>query len=208
MVGHQELSYGSLFDLYLGEAFVAAETGDHDGALKHLEWAFGIRPATGLRAILTYYQIVEAALWLYEDFQDPRYLALALEWSKNYQVVAPTYSWVYAVVAKYSEVPEVRRRALGIALYLDRGSWLLSAVPESDKTAARELFEETRPLWSARPRGQKSAELRSYRADRRYTSHFAHEHGDPEFEARQIRTTIRSQMVDPRRLVTDRGPDA
>ena len=136
----------SAFYVHLAKAFGSAENGDHDGAVKNLEWAFGVRPNTGFRPIMTLFQMVEAALWLYEDFKDPRYLSLALEWSRNHQVVAPMYAWPYAVEAKFSDDPEKRRRALGIALYLDRDSWLLSEIPDSEKEEAGLWFAASKPF--------------------------------------------------------------
>jgi hypothetical protein len=83
-------------------------------------------------------------LWLYEDFKDPRYLSRALELAKSYQVIAPMHAWSFAVVAKYSKDPDERLQALAMALYLDRHSWLVSGIPDTEKLAAQEWFEEMR----------------------------------------------------------------
>jgi len=132
------------FDYHLAAAFVAAEDDDHDRALKNLDWAFGIKPVTEYRPVMPWFQVVEAAIWLYEDFGDPRYLSRALEWAKSYQVIAPMHAWAFSVVAKYSKDPGERRQALAMALYLDRNSWLLSKIPDSEKHSAQQWFEEMR----------------------------------------------------------------
>jgi len=134
------------FYYHLGMAFIAAEDGDHDKALKYLNWAFGIKPIVDDRPVMAWYQVVEAGLWLYEDFGDERYLSRVLEWARSYQVIAPMHAWAFAVVAKYSDDPEERIRSLAMAQYLDRNSALLSDISDSEKQAAQQWFEEVRPL--------------------------------------------------------------
>jgi len=140
------------FDYYLARAFVAAGQRQHDQALSFLHRAFNARPHTEMRPIFSWYQIVEACEWLYEDSGDGRYRDLALKWAKDYQVIQPMFGWAYAVEAKYAETGDVRSRALGITLYLDRRSARIAPIGEAEKREALEWLEDNNPFLKPPPR--------------------------------------------------------
>jgi tetratricopeptide (TPR) repeat protein len=153
------------FHYHLALAFVEGEAGNHGAALEQLNIAFRVRPHTDALPVMTWFQAVETCLWLHDDFGDPRYLALALQRVKDYQIIAPMYAWAYAVEAKYSQVPEQRLRALGIALFLDRDSWLLAEIPEVEKRRAREWYTRNDPFKEKSPDDVKPAGLKNAGAE-------------------------------------------
>jgi tetratricopeptide (TPR) repeat protein len=132
------------FDYHLGRAFILSGSGDNDTALRYLDWAFNIKPFVKGRPVMPWFQMVEASLWLYEDSGDPRYLSRALSWARRYQSIAPMYAWASSVVGRFSDDPEEKQQSLGIALFLDPQSHILSDIPESERQAARAAFEQMR----------------------------------------------------------------
>lgn len=134
------------FYFLIGKAFVAGQKGEHDRARAHLKAAFGRRPRTELNPIDTWYQLVEACEWLYEDFRDKRYRDLAVEWAKQYQVIQPMFAWAYAVEAKYATDKQARQRALALTLYLDSRSERIQHFKEEERRAALELLKRQNPF--------------------------------------------------------------
>ena len=134
------------FDFYLAEAFMAGGEGRHEEAVASLNAAFNRRPHTEMRPIFSWYQIVEACEWLYEDSNQEVYKILAVKWAKAYQIIQPMFAWAYAVEAKYSTNALDRRRALGFALHLDRHSERISGIRAAEKVTAREWFEKNNPF--------------------------------------------------------------
>jgi hypothetical protein len=134
------------FDFYLAKAYLSAGKNDHKAAIIQLKKAFAYRPYTGHRPIMTWYQLLEACEWLYQDSGYAGYKKLLLMWAKQYQVIAPMYAFSYAFEAKYTDDPKRKIRALGITLYLDKDSVHLQGITETDIDAARKWFSESEPF--------------------------------------------------------------
>ena len=134
------------FDYHLAKAFLVAEKGKHEDALKHLNAAFNVRPNTDTRPIFTEYQFAEACEWLYQDSKNPAYRKLALNWARKHQRIAPMYSWAYAMEAELTASPSERRRALAITLYLDPNSERASKFSAAERQKAREWLKANNPF--------------------------------------------------------------
>jgi hypothetical protein len=137
---------GLVYKALLTKAILAAGKKENDEALRALQQAFNIHPFTGSRLFDTWYELVETCEWLYVNFGDKRYLDLGMKWAKSYQVIQPMYSWAYAFEAKYAQNTEARKRALALALYLDRNSERIANIPESEKQNARKWLEYNNPF--------------------------------------------------------------
>ena len=96
--------------------------------------------------MFSWYQIVEACEWLYEDSGHSGYRQLALQWAKDYQVIQPMFAWAYGVEAKYSDDANARRKALAFALHLDAGSERIQEISDEEKAKAKEWFKANNPF--------------------------------------------------------------
>ena len=133
------------FDHHLSHAFFSGGAADYDAALESLKRALGRRAENDDRLFPTYFQLIEAAEWLYEDSKDNRFKALALQWATRYQVIRPVEAWAYAVEARFTQVKARRIRALGFALFLDKKSERLEGFSESERREARQWFKKNNP---------------------------------------------------------------
>ena len=140
---------GENFDYLISQAFVMASAGDHASALDLLQRAFNQRPGTGDRPFFTLYQLIEAGEFLYQDTHEEAYAKLVLDWARRGALMSH-YSWTYAVEAKHTTSPEERKKALGIALYLDSQSEHIQHFSADEKTAAKAWFNANNPFGVAR----------------------------------------------------------
>ncbi len=138
--------YEKEFDYYLAQAFMAGGENRHKEAVTNLKAAFNRRPHTEMRPIFSWYQIVEACEWLYEETKQKEYRDLAVKWAKDYQVIQPMFAWAYAVEVKYAKDASARQRALGFALYLDRNSERIAGISKTEKDKARDWFKRNNPF--------------------------------------------------------------
>jgi hypothetical protein len=136
----------SAFDLYLTESIILAASQQWDKSINKLKRAFNVRPHTKWRPMYSWYQITEIAEWLYQFSDDKRFLDLAIDWAKRYQVIQPQFGWAYAFEALYSNNREDQIRAAGFAYYLDRDSYWLSKVPEDVKTQGKQWWLTHNPF--------------------------------------------------------------
>ncbi|MES9942567.1 MAG: hypothetical protein ABW104_21250 [Candidatus Thiodiazotropha sp. 6PLUC2] len=145
-IAEYEISDDSKFDILLTQSIISAQSGDIDKSLELLMSAFSRRPHTKWRPLFSWYQITEISESLYHYTNDKRFLDLALNWAKRYQVIQPQFSWAYAFEALYSENQQDRIRASGFALYLDRDSYWLSMVPDEIKKLGKEWWKKNNPF--------------------------------------------------------------
>jgi len=134
------------FDYELSNAFILAGNGDHDRAISQLKTAFNNRVISNTRPFFTWYQLVEACEWLFEDTKEKRYKKLAIEWARKYQIARPDLSWAYAVEARYTDDPKKRIRALALTLYLDKNSQRISHFTKDQKNEAFEWLDNNNPF--------------------------------------------------------------
>jgi len=137
------------FDYYLAKGVLDGLRGRADEAAAALRDARNRFPFTEDRPIFTEYQFAEICEWLYRATSEPRYRELALDWARKYQRLQPWQAWAYSMEAVLAPAPEDRRRALAIALYLDRGSERLRSVPRQEREAAAKWFEQNNPFEAA-----------------------------------------------------------
>ncbi|MCG8579181.1 MAG: hypothetical protein MI866_04660, partial [Bacteroidales bacterium] len=140
------LTKESAFDVLLTESVISASEKQWDKSLDYLKQAFNRRPHTKWRPIYSWYQITEISEWLYLLSNDKRFIDLALDWAKNYQVIQPQFSWAYAFEALYSDNKQNKIKAAAFALYLDRDSYWLSKVPHDIKLLGKEWWKINNPF--------------------------------------------------------------
>jgi len=134
------------FAFHLSEAFFSGIAGRHDEAVENLQQAFRKRNAR-YDEIFTAYQFAEACIWLFEETHEPRYRDMAIDWARKYQKLNPTGAWPYALEAKYAGAKaKGHLRAVALALYLDRNSEWLKAVPKADIEEARTWLKTNNPF--------------------------------------------------------------
>ncbi len=139
-LGKEPVEVNSKFDVDLSLAIIYGYFGEYDKSFHHLKYAFNERPHTKWRPIYSWYQLTEISEWMYARYGDRRYLDLALDWAKRYQVIQPQFAWAYAFEAAYSNVAEDRVKAAAFAEYLDGDSLWLKSVPE-------EITKQTEAWW-------------------------------------------------------------
>ncbi len=137
---------GLAYKTLLTKAILAAGKKEHVEALRYLQQAFNIHPYTERRIFDIWYELVETCEWLYDNFGDERYRDLGLKWARSHQVIQPMYSWAYAFEAKYTQDKHARKRALALALYLDRDSERIARIPEKEKQEARLWLKHNNPF--------------------------------------------------------------
>jgi hypothetical protein len=135
-----------LFYRDIALAFAATAQKDHARATDMLERAFRRRPHTGSATQFTWYQIVEAAEWMYADTGYARFRELALRWARAYQRVFPMYGWAYAVEATLTTDPVARNRAIALAEYLDPQSDRLGRIDDASRRAAAKWLKTHNPF--------------------------------------------------------------
>ena len=134
------------FAFHLSEAFFSGLAGRHDEAIENLQQALRKRIVT-YNEIFSAYQFAEACIWLFEETHEPRYRDMAVDWARKYQQLNPTAAWAYALEAKYAAAKaEGHVRAVALALYLDRNSEWLKAVPKADIEEARAWLKTNNPF--------------------------------------------------------------
>jgi len=136
------------FDQLLAKAFFAGHRKDADTALKALRAALRLRPLTEDRPVLTEYQYAEACEWLYQDTQDPRFIAELLDWTSKQELMQPTQAWAYAMQYQYEKPGSARTRALAMTEFLDPGSPRVAKASESERAAARTWLDQHPPFQS------------------------------------------------------------
>ncbi|MEW8385537.1 MAG: hypothetical protein AB2704_27055 [Candidatus Thiodiazotropha taylori] len=136
----------SLFDIELTKSIIHAYFGRLDESITALKTSFNKRPHTVWRPIYSWYQLTEITEWLFHYTGDSRYIELALDWVKRYQIIQPQFAWAYAFEATYSSNNDDRIRATGFALYLDPQSAWLTKVPEEIKAQAAKWWIENNPF--------------------------------------------------------------
>lgn len=141
-----QVDNNSAFDIFLTEAIIYASSQQWDESLNLLKRAFHKRPHTKWRPVYSWYQITEIAEWIYRFSNDKRFLDLALDWAKRYQVIQPQFAWAYAFEALHSENRNERIRAAGFAQYLDKDSHWLSKVPVNIKKEGKQWWKENNPF--------------------------------------------------------------
>ncbi|MCC7413980.1 MAG: hypothetical protein IT495_20360 [Gammaproteobacteria bacterium] len=135
-----------IFALELARALLAAGRGDADEALAALHTAFARQTPGTYGTLPQHYQLLECAEWLYQDTGDERIRGWIASRARALQQVAPTWAWNYVFEALYTDDPERRTAALGIALHLDRRSLRLRAFSEQDRARATQWFDRHRPF--------------------------------------------------------------
>ncbi|MEW8217175.1 MAG: hypothetical protein AB2770_02380 [Candidatus Thiodiazotropha taylori] len=142
----KHLTKESAFDTLLTESIISASDEQWDKSLDYLKKAFNKRPHTKWRPIYSWYQITEITEWLYLLSNDRRFIVLALEWAKNYQVIQPQFSWAYAFEALYGNNRKDKIKSAAFAQYLDQGSYWLSKVPDDIKRQGKEWWKKNNPF--------------------------------------------------------------
>jgi hypothetical protein len=141
------------FGYRLAKAMLFALKGEDETAVRYLKEAYWEIPRSYEKKPLIdpWYQLVETCEWIYGHGKRPVYKELAVDWARKHQRIRPMYGWAYAVEAKYTDNPADRLRALGLALYLDRRSERIAAIPENEKAKAREWLEKNNPFKIHKP---------------------------------------------------------
>lgn len=134
------------FDHYLAKGAIAAIAGDKNTALQSLQDGLNRRPFTEYRPLPVEYQYADVCEWLFELTKQSEYRDRALEWAKKNQRMQPWHAWAYAMEAKLSADASDRKRALGIALYLDARSSRLKHFGKQERDAASKAFEQSNPF--------------------------------------------------------------
>jgi hypothetical protein len=135
------------FDYYLSKAFLHGAKKDHTLAIQNLKVARNhMLIVHGKRIFPTWYQLIEACEWLYEDSQYEGYLELLLEYARIHQAIRPLDSWAYAFEAKHTTSPSDRTKALAFTLYLDKQSTRIEHFSGKEKAKAREWFKNNNPF--------------------------------------------------------------
>ncbi|MEJ2618850.1 MAG: tetratricopeptide repeat protein [Candidatus Thiodiazotropha sp.] len=145
-IKNNKVDDNSDFDIFLTEAIISAFSKKIDNSVKYLKKAFNTRPHTKWRPMYSWYQITEISEWLYRYSSDKRFLNLALDWAKRYQVIQPQFAWAYAFEALYSDNRQDRIRAAGFAQYLDQESYWLSNVPVDIKKLGEHWWNTNNPF--------------------------------------------------------------
>jgi hypothetical protein len=149
--------HGDDFDVWLGKAFFAAVRHDPDAAQAALTHAFGVRPHTDMRPVMTEYQYAEACEIVGRETGDPRFTRMLLDWARQNQRIMPTSAWAYALEAQYSTVAIDVNRALALTIYLDPASPRLKKFDAARIAAARAWLKQNNPFLrtpsAAQPRG-------------------------------------------------------
>ncbi len=138
--------YGQDLYYHLSMAFIEGEKGRHSKALGHLKKAQYKVNSGDSMLVYPWYQLVEAAQWLYEDSARQEYRDLALKWARTYRQLYPMYGWAHAVEAQYAATEKERQRSLAFALYLDKNSERLSGFSEQERQKALEWLEKNNPF--------------------------------------------------------------
>jgi hypothetical protein len=138
--------HANAFDTGLAKSVLLTGLGRDDEAIDALQAAFDDRPHTEWRPVYSWYQITLTAEWLAEQSGDRRFIDLALEWARRYQVIQPQFAWAYAFEALYAEGESERVRAAAFAEYLDPKSAWLSKVPEEIRQKGKAEWSTLNPF--------------------------------------------------------------
>ncbi len=134
------------FDRLIAGAVLKGIAGKTDESVKLLRRATVRRPYTEMRPIFTEYEYGEMAEWLYEATGKTQYRDLALDWARKNQETQPWHAWAFAMEAKLSADSVERRRAIGMANYLDPKSERLKSVRKTERDAAIKDFVDRNPF--------------------------------------------------------------
>ncbi|MCG7899466.1 MAG: hypothetical protein JAY85_13540 [Candidatus Thiodiazotropha weberae] len=156
-INGKHLTKESAFDILLTESIISASEEQWDISLDFIKKAFNRRPHTKWRPMYSWYQITEITEWLYLLSKDRRFIDLALEWVKDYQVIQPQFSWAYAFEALYGTNRQDKIKSAAFAFYLDRDSYWLSKVPYDIKRQGIEWWKTNNPF-KIRTMNQQGAE--------------------------------------------------
>lgn len=148
--GEQERG-DSGFHVLIAQAFVDGWIGDAAKARESLWQAFLERPAVLDLPIPPDYQILEAAELLFAKTKDAAYRDLLIDLARRATRAWPD-SWAFAMLAKHTQNPDERLRALGIALFLDHRSEHLAEFSASARAEATKWFSLNNPFSGTRDR--------------------------------------------------------
>ena len=139
---------GPDFYFLLARAYLDGLAGRGEASREHLWEAFVRQPPLDDLPIQPPFQLLEACERLFELTGDDAYRKLLVDLARRTQVRWP-WSWAYAVEAKHGTEPDARRRALALALYLDRHSERLAGVAEAERRAAETWLAQSNPFRTA-----------------------------------------------------------
>ena len=128
------------FDKLLAQAVLSGIAGRTEESVQLLKRAVYRRPYTEARPVYTEYEFAEIAEWLYEATGKAKYRDLALDWARKVQKTQPWHAWAYALEAKLATDAGARRKAIGMANYLDPDSDRLRSVSKKELGAAVKDF--------------------------------------------------------------------
>ena len=134
------------FDYHLAKAVLAGIAGDYSASNKHLDLALYRRPHTEFRALFTEYQYAELCELLYKATGNIEYKKRLLDWSKKAKRIFPWNSWPYEMIAKYSDDPVEKGKAIAVGFYLDKNSERLRSIPKSEIQASVKSYGYLNPF--------------------------------------------------------------
>jgi hypothetical protein len=142
------------FHYHLAQALLAGGRGDSDRAIGelHASWYTIDADYPPIGISFPWYQLLEAAEWLYTDSPRQDYRDLMLRWSKISQRLYPTDGWTYAFEALYTPPAEDRVRALALGDFLDRNSRRLAGFSATEREAAKAWLKENNPFREGTPK--------------------------------------------------------
>ncbi len=147
-----EIERGSIgFHTLVAQAFVAGWAGDVAKAREFLWRAFVVRPFDPDLAVKSSFQTLEATELLFAKTKDTAYRDLLIDLARRATRAWPD-SWAFAMLAKHTQDPDERLRALGIAQFLDRRSERLASFSASERAEAAKWFALNKPFSDARER--------------------------------------------------------
>ena len=133
-------------DYQLARAVLAATAGRSAEALDALNLAL-YRRRPGQERPLTYdFEYCDISEWLFLLTKDRKYADVALKLAKANERVQPWISWSYAMDARLNTNATEKRRALGMAAYLDRQSERLKDFPKAEIDVALKSLENSNPF--------------------------------------------------------------
>ncbi len=134
------------FDYLLAQAIISGIGGKTEESIKFLLSALYKRPYTENRPLQTEYQYAEICKLLYEATGKSQYKEMALDWAKKNQKFQPWFAWAYAMEAILTDNKADRKRAIGMASYLDPQSEMLGQISKKDREIAVKEFKGKNPF--------------------------------------------------------------
>ncbi len=140
--------FGEDFVYHLSMAFIEEEKEHHQKAHSHLIGAFYNLPFARdyYDPLSPWFQLVDSCEILYKMHGFEQFRDTLLDLVKRYQKAFVLYGWAYAYEAKYTDSPTNRIKAIAFTLLLDKNSFILSTIPDEEKSKAKEWLKQNIPF--------------------------------------------------------------